>query len=140
MPIDKQLILEKLSKIDEYVERIKNMHFGEDQFLKSVDYQDLITFRLQQAVEISIDIATHLIAALNLEKPETARSSFEVLAKHQIINEELAKNLSSAVSFRNLAVHGYEKFDFRQLFYDYKDDLKDLKQFIKRIIAFLDSS
>lgn len=140
MSIDKQLILEKISKIDEYIERIENMHFNEDQFMENVDYQDLITFRLQQTVEVAIDIASHLIASLSLEKPEIARSSFEVLAKHHIINEELAKRLGSAVSFRNLAVHGYEKFDFKALFHDYKDDLKDLKEFVGAVVVFIESS
>lgn len=138
MPIDRALIKEKLEKIDQYIERIENMHFSENQFLENVDIQDLLTFRLQQAVEICIDTATQIISALNLEKPETARSSFDVLAQHKIIDKDLAGRLSFAVSFRNLAVHGYEKFDFKRLFFDYKDDLKDLKHFISKIIEFIE--
>lgn len=137
MPIDKILIKEKLNKVNQYLERIENMHFSEDQFLENTDYQDLLTFRLQQAVETCIDIATHIISSLNLEKPETARSSFEVLAKHKIITKDLAQDLTFAVSFRNLAVHGYEKFDFKRLFYDYKKDLVDLKRFITAILNIL---
>lgn len=138
MPIDKALIKEKLEKIDQYIERIENMHFSENQFLENVDIQDLLTFRLQQGIEVCIDAATHIISALNLEKPETARSSFDVLAQHKIIGKDLAERLSLAVSFRNLAVHGYEKFDFKKLFFDYKDDLQDLKHFITKIIEFIE--
>ncbi|EKD27813.1 MAG: hypothetical protein ACD_79C00561G0003 [uncultured bacterium] len=137
MPIDKILIKEKLNKVNQYLERIENMHFSEDQFLENTDYQDLLTFRLQQAIETCIDIATHIISSLNLEKPETARSSFEVLAKHKIITKDVAQSLTFAVSFRNLAVHGYEKFDFKRLFYDYKKDLVDLKRFISVILNIL---
>jgi len=137
MPIDKNLIQEKLQKINEYLKRIETMNFSEDQFLENVDYQDLLTFRLQQAVEISIEIATHIISSLALEKPETARSSFEVLAKHKIISDDLSKKMMLAVSFRNIVVHKYEDFDFSQVFKDYKEDIDSLKIFIGQIIKYL---
>lgn len=137
MPVDKNLIQEKLQKINEYLKRIETMNFSEDQFLENVDYQDLLTFRLQQAVEISIEIATHIISSLELEKPETARSSFEVLSKHKIISDDLSKKMMLAVSFRNIVVHQYEDFDFNQFFRDYKDDIECLKIFIGEIIKYI---
>ena len=137
MPIDKNLIQEKLQKISEYIKRIEGMDFSENQFLENVDYQDLLTFRLQQVVEIAIDIATHIISTLELEKPETARSSFEVLAKHKIISDDLSKKMMLAVSFRNIVVHKYEDFDFNQVFRDYKIDIDNLKVFIGEIIKYL---
>ena len=137
MPIDKNLIQEKLQKISEYIKRIETMDFSEDQFLENVDYQDLLTFRLQQAVEISIEIATHIISSLNLERPETARSSFDVLFKHKIISKDTSKKMMLAVSFRNIVVHKYEDFDFNQVFRDYKDDIDGLKIFIGEIVKYL---
>ena len=137
MPIDKNLIQEKLQKISEYIKRIEGMDFSENQFLENVDYQDLLTFRLQQAVEIAIDIATHIISTLELEKPETARSSFEVLAKYKIISDDMSKKMMLAVSFRNIVVHKYEDFDFNQVFLDYKIDIDNLKVFIGEVIKYL---
>lgn len=136
MPIDKNLVQEKLQKINEYLKRIETMNFSEDQFLENVDYQDLLTFRLQQVVEISIEIATHIISSLELEKPETARSSFEVLSKHKIISDKLAKKMMLAVSFRNIVVHKYEDFDFSQVFRDYKEDIECMKDFVGEIIKY----
>jgi len=137
MPIDKNLIQEKLQKISEYIKRIEGMDFSENQFLENVDYQDLLTFRLQQVVEIAIDIATHIISTLELEKPETARSSFEVLAKYKIISDDMSKKTMLAVSFRNIVVHKYEDFDFNQVFLDYKIDIDNLKVFIGEVIKYL---
>ena len=137
MPIDKNLIQEKLQKISEYIKRIEGMDFSENQFLENVDYQDLLTFRLQQVVEIAIDIATHIISTLELEKPETARSSFEVLAKYKIIRDDMSKKMMLAVSFRNIVVHKYEDFDFNQVFLDYKIDIDNLKVFIGEVIKYL---
>ena len=137
MLLDASLIKEKIERIDTYINRIGNMDLSEAEFVENIDYQDLLTFRLQQAVETAIDIATHIIAAQKLEKPDTARSSFEVLSNAKIISRELAQRLAYAVSFRNLAVHGYDKFDFKQLFHDYKKDVDDLKQFVTAILDYL---
>lgn len=137
MSVDKNLIKEKLQKIDEFIKRIEAMDFSEDQFLENVDYQDLITFRLQQAVEISIEIATHIISSSNFNKPETARSSFKVLEKNKIISKDLSEKLMLAASFRNIVVHKYEDIDFTQVFRDYKEDLKSLKTFVSEIVKYL---
>ncbi len=137
MSVDKNLIKEKLQRIDRLIKNIESMNFSEDQFLENIDYQDLLIFRLQQAIELSIDIATHIIASSNFEKPETARSSFEVLAKNKVIDKDLSEKLMLAVSFRNIVVHKYDDIDFRQVFKDYKEDLESLKMFISEIIKYL---
>ena len=140
MPLDKNLIYEKLRKIDEFIKRIELMDFSEEQFIENIDYQDLLTFRLQQAIETAIEVATHIISSLDLEKPETARSSFEVLARHKIISENLSKEMMLAVSFRNIVVHKYSQLNLSQLFHDYKEDIKTLKKFIVEIENFLDEN
>ena len=140
MPIDKNLVNNQLSQLENLLRRIENMDIAENELLENLDIQDLLTFRLQQAVEICIDIATHLISGLALEKSETARSSFEVLAKNKIIGADLAEKLGFAVSFRNLAVHGYDKFDFSRLFRDYKEDVDDLKIFMTEIVKYINSA
>lgn len=137
MPIDRTLIKEKLYKIDQFIKRIESMDFNEDQFLENVDYQDLLIFRLQQAVEIAIEIATYIIVSLNFDKPETARGSFEVLEKNKVISKDLSEKLMLAVSFRNIVVHKYEDINFTRVFHDYKEDINSLKLFISEIIKYL---
>lgn len=51
-----------------------------------------------------------------------------------LINKDLvAKKLDF------LVVHGYNDFDFKLLFKDYKQDLKDLRQFGAEILKYLES-
>ena len=69
-----------------------------------------------------------------------AKDAFELLAKEKVISKKLAENLGSACGFRNIVVHGYQKVDFKQLYYDYKDDLKDLRDFAKQINEFLNKN
>lgn len=139
MPIDKQLISKKLSILNEHLLGIERMHFTEQGFLENADVHDLVTFRLQQAVETCIDIATHIIAQLDVPRKETAKDAFLLLGERSIIDRELALRMGKAADFRNRVVHGYNDFDFRLLFKDYKDNLKDLRAFGSQVLAFLES-
>lgn len=138
MPINKDLVTKKLDFLNEEINRIASMDFDEEILLERVDIQDLLTFRLQQAVETCIDIATHLIAGLNLPRKETAKDAFLLLGKEKIIDKELANKMGKAANFRNRVVHGYNNFDFSILFKDYKEDLKDLNNFGTQTLRFLE--
>lgn len=137
MVVDKSLIEQKLESLKNFLLQIENMQFDEEGLVENIDIQQLLTFRLQQSVEICIDIATHIIANASLSKAETARDAFEVLGKSKIISQKTAQNMGKAGNFRNLVVHGYGKVDFSRIFYDYKKDLEDLRQFAKEIYLYL---
>lgn len=137
MAIDKQLISYKLKFLDRQLTKIERMEFDLEDLQSNTDIQDLITFRLQQSVETCIDIATHVLSALNIPRKETAKDAFLVLGKEGIINEKLAERMGKAADFRNRVVHGYNDFDFSLLFKDYRDDVADLRKFGQEIIKYL---
>lgn len=139
MAVDKELLSKKLNFLNEQIAKIENMDFSALELAENTDIQDLLTFRLQQAVETSIDIATHIIASLNLKRQETSRDAFSLLGNEGIIGKDLADKMGQAADFRNRVVHGYNNFDFSILFKDYKEDLEDLKNFGGQIIQFLES-
>ena len=138
MPIDKTLIAKKLDFLDQHLTAVENMDFNESSFVEEEDIHDLVTFRLQQAVETCIDIAVYIIAASKFSRRETAKDAFLLLGKEKVITKELAGHLGKAADFRNRVVHGYNNFDFQLLFHDYKDDIKDLLDFGNQILAFLE--
>lgn len=141
MAINKQLIEKKLAALKDYLSQVENMDFRQKQLLEDRDIQDLLVFRLQQAVEVCIDIATHIIAGLDIPRKETAKDAFILLGDKKIISRELASQIGKAVDFRNIVVYHYDNgFDFRRLFKDYKDDLNDLRQFAKEIFDFLEKT
>ena len=113
------------------------MEFDEKGFVENVDIHDLITFRIQQSVETSIDIATHIIASLSLERKERAKDAFLLLGSEEIIKQDLALRMGKAADFRNRVVHGYNDFDFSLLFKDYKKDVADLRNFGAQILEYL---
>ena len=138
MNVNKELLSKKLSFLNEQISKIENMDFEEQDLLEDQDIQDLLTFRMQQAVETCIDISTHIIASLNLSRQETAKDAFLLLGKENIIEKGIAGKMGKAADFRNRVVHGYNNFDYLILFKDYKEDLEDLKIFASQILSFLE--
>lgn len=120
MPIKKEVVQEKLIKIRRMIDRIEGMDFTEEQFDEDVDIQDLLVFRLEQAVG-------------------QAKELFEALAKAGVVFKETGEAMVRAVGFRNIAVHEYDdvKFDIKQVYRDYKDDVRDLKKFCAEVVGFL---
>lgn len=137
MPIDTVLLQKKLSMLDRHLSAIERMDFEEHNFVSDADIHDLIVFRLQQAVETCIDIATHLIAQLAIPRKETAKDAFLLLGQEKIIPDELSLRMGKAADFRNRVVHGYNDFDFRLLFRDYREDVRELRSFGAAILTFL---
>lgn len=138
MAVNKELLSKKISFLNEQLSKIENMDFEEKDLLEDTDIQDLLTFRLQQAVETCIDIATHIIASINTPRQETAKDAFLLLGKEGIIEENISQRMGKAADFRNRVVHGYNDFDYSILFKDYKEDLQDLKNFASQILSFLE--
>lgn len=138
MPINKPLVTKKLDFLNNYLHKIESMDFSEEAFIEDADIHDLVVFRVQQAVETCIDIAAHIIAGLDAPQKETAKDAFRFLGEKGIIDKELALKMGQAADFRNRAVHGYNDFDFKMLFKDYKEDLKDLRRFGAEIVKYLE--
>lgn len=138
MPINKNLVGKKLDFLNRHLSAIERMEFNEQGFVADEDIHDLIIFRLQQAVETCIDIANHLVNSLDLPRKETAKDLFLLLGERKLISPKLAAKMGRATDFRNRVVHGYNDFDYRLLFKDYKEDVADLRQFGKEIFKLLE--
>lgn len=138
MSVNKDLVSKKLDFLNVLLTKIENMSFGRQALITDVDIQDLLTFRLQQAVETCIDIATHLIAGLNLPRKETAKDAFLLLSEQKIIDKGLSLRMGKAADFRNRVVHGYNDFDFALLYKDYKENVSDLRNFGAQILKLLE--
>ncbi|MEK7521299.1 MAG: DUF86 domain-containing protein [Patescibacteria group bacterium] len=140
MPANLSLVSKKLDFLNDQIRKIEQMTFTKESFVQNPDIHDLVVFRLQQAVETCIDIATHIIAQLDVPQKETAKDAFLFLGEKGFVDLELAKRMGKAADFRNRVVHGYNDFDFNLLFEDYKENLNDLRTFGAQILKFLEST
>jgi len=117
MSIDKKVIGEKLISLNRCLERIKlHTPANVEALQNDFDVQDIICLNIQRAVQISVDIAAHILAEQLHEQTPTMAETFLTLSKYGILESQLASRLAKAVGFRNIAVHEYDTLDMNILY------------------------
>jgi len=117
MSIDKKVIGEKLLSLNRCLERVKLHTPANVEALQSdFDTQDIICLNIQRAVQISVDIAAHILAEQLHEQTPTMAETFLALSRHGLLDSQLASRLAKAVGFRNIAVHEYDTLDMNILY------------------------
>ena len=106
MAIESELVRKKLDALSEWIRQIEQMEFEQSDLTGNVDIQHLLSFRLQQAVETAIDLATHILADLG-SRQETAPDAFEALGREKVITPELAKSMGLASKIPHLPFYCY---------------------------------
>ncbi len=95
--------------------------------------QDLTVLNLQRAVQAAIDLANAVIARYGLGLPSDYGQSFDLLARHQVVDPPAAKNLKKMVGFRNIAVHEYQEIDGKILLSIVEHHLDDFEIYYTQV-------
>ena len=112
--MDRDVIEQKIESLRRCVARVhQKCPATADALANDVDAQDILTLNLTRAVQLSVDIGAHIIAARDNPAPDTMGQTFDVLAALGLISPELAVRMKKAVGFRNIAVHNYEAIDWQ---------------------------
>lgn len=112
--MDRDVIEQKIESLRRCVARVRlKCPATADALANDVDAQDILTLNLTRAVQLSVDIGAHIIAARDNPAPDTMGQTFDVLAALGLISPELAVRMKKAVGFRNIAVHNYEAIDWQ---------------------------
>ena len=111
--MDRIMVEEKLESLRICVSRIQEKTPASAQALKQdLDRQDILVLNLTRAVQICVDIASHLLSESHLTTPITMAQSFSGLQELGVIGSATSEAMQQAVGFRNLAVHQYEAVDW----------------------------
>lgn len=136
--MDRDLVETKLESLRRCVERIAGKTPSSvDQLVRDPDVQDIIALNLQRAVQLSVDVAAHLIAETDAAPPSTMAENFEILQKLEVIDSVLAERLTKAVGFRNIAVHSYQTINWNVVYQICRHHLEDFRQFTKAVVHHL---
>ena len=81
-----------------------------------------------------MDIADHVVADRQLPVPQTGAETFEILAKADILSDDLGRRLGRMVGFRNILVHDYAKLDPAIVLRVLGTDLQDLQRFREAVM------
>ena len=98
--MDKQLINEKIEQLRRHVKRLElKKPESVDQLIADIDLQESITLNLTQAVQVAVDIASHIISTSEAKAPSTMADAFETLEKLGVIDHEITSSLKKAVGY-----------------------------------------
>jgi uncharacterized protein YutE (UPF0331/DUF86 family) len=107
---------------------------------KDIDLQDIVSVNLERSVQLSVDIASQVLAHLESPVPDTLASSFDALANESVLSKELAERMRKAVGFRNIVVHEYNRVDWKIVHSLATKNIYDFKEFIKSIDHWIEKS
>ncbi len=84
--VDKDIILAKTGSIKKYLKRINNIsNITLEIFLDDIDFQDIILFNIQLAVQNCIDIAAHIVSEEDLQKSLEEQPELAMLEHQDIL-------------------------------------------------------
>lgn len=136
--VDKELIKKLLSNLNFYLSELKKKRsISLQRFLSDYDIQAVVERRMQECIEVCIDIGNHIISDENFRPAKTYREVFFILEENKIISQDLAKNLADLASFRNILVHGYTDLDSKIVYQKFKSSINVFEKFIKNILEFI---
>lgn len=132
--IDKDVVIEKVNRIQNCLQRIYKTVSDDINRLDSYDTQDIVTLNLQRAVQLVIDLAAHVVRSESLGMPQTLKENFQLLSQNKIIDSSLKQKMECMVGFRNIAVHDYESINPEILKSIVKNHLSDIEEFYTVLI------
>lgn len=125
-----QRVSDDLAFLDARVEQ-RHALVGDAERLAAVKYV-FVT-----AIEGCIDVAQHVDASEGWGPPATNADAIRVLARHGVVEPQLAESLAGAVGFRNILVHGYVDVDDGRVV-AFLERLDDLRRYVAAVAAFVD--
>jgi len=132
--MNKEAVSAKLESLRRCIQRIKaKTPSSSAALLEDSDLQDILCVNLERAVQICVDLASHIIAESDMRAPGSMAESFEQLRKHNLLSDELAARMKKAVGFRNIAVHAYQEINWEVVYSIITTRLTDFVEFAKAV-------
>jgi uncharacterized protein YutE (UPF0331/DUF86 family) len=134
--VDRNVVQGKLTQLEEHLERIR-LHCPAEasELERNRDASDLIAFNLLLAIQVCLDIASHIIADEGWPSAPTLAASFRRLAEHSVPDATTANALATAAGFRNVVAHGYGGIDLALLHRAATSGLADVQAFAREVAA-----
>jgi uncharacterized protein YutE (UPF0331/DUF86 family) len=135
---DVKMILERLKRLAEYVEFLnRKKSLRREEFLQSQESQLAVERALQLAIQIVIDIATHILSTTSNETPKDYSEAIIKLARIGVIPTAFANKIAPMPRFRNVLVHEYVDIDMNRVYRNLQDELDDFAEFARYINEWL---
>ena len=133
--MDRIILEKKIDSILRCLARIEErLPSQEEEFILDYDAQDVVVLNITRAVQLSVDIATHILATGHQAVPATMSDSFVKLYQLGKISERVSEKMRKSVGYRNVAIHSYDDVDLAITYEIARDHLQDFKDFIYEVL------
>ncbi|WFA08592.1 DUF86 domain-containing protein [Tissierella sp. Yu-01] len=125
------VIKQRLKQLANSLRKIEKYRaFTLDEFIQDEVAQDVVEYNLFIAINMMIDIATHIVVDNNMGNPDTLGDAFTVLNKENYLGDGETIIYKNMVGLRNILAHEYLKIDKEIIFSILQNNLVDFKKFI----------
>lgn len=132
--MDRVIVAEKLESLRRCIQRIQEKTPPDSESLTTEpDLQDILILNLTRAVQLCVDVGSHIISASGETAPATMGDVFNTLDKLGVITSAVCESMKKAVGFRNIAIHNYEAINWEIVFAICKKSPADFCEFVKEI-------
>ena len=132
--MDRVIVAEKLESLRRCLRRIQEKTPTEIETLtQNPDIQDILVLNLTRAVQLCVDIGSHVVSASGESAPATMGDVFITLDKLGVITPTTCESMKKAVGFRNIAVHNYESINWHIVFAICSKSTANFCRFVKEI-------
>ena len=139
--IDPQAIQALLQTLSEYTEDLRTyQQLSYDEVVADRNYQSMIRYALQTAIQSVIGIANHLLIGGDLEQPSDSRSAILGLGRHDILSQDFAQELAGMSGLKNVIVHRYMTVDDELIYQFLQKCVTDFETFSQHIVDYLQAN
>jgi uncharacterized protein YutE (UPF0331/DUF86 family)/predicted nucleotidyltransferase len=137
--IDEDIVRRFLGRIREAVQQLRELgYLSFEEYVSDRNKRALSEHYLRIAIEASLDLGRHIIAAKGLGIPEEYRQIGEILRDNGVISYELGEKLIAMAGMRNILVHLYWSVDYHILYEVIDSQLTYFDEYACHIIDYID--
>lgn len=135
--MDQVIITEKLESLRRCIQRIDDKKpENVDRLIQDIDLQDILVINLTRAIQLCVDIGTHIISSAGQSSPQTMGEVFTILQELGAVSPETCHQLKKSIGFRNIAVHNYEAINWEIVYAISRNSARDFRRFAQEICRY----
>ena len=135
--MDQVIFDQKLESLRRCIKRVEEKTPSDvSQLIKDQDIQDILVLNLTRAVQLCVDIGSHVISESEEPAPTTMGDVFSTLENLGAIKSITCKSMRKAVGFRNIAVHNYDVINWEIVYAICNNPLVDFRRFASEITEY----
>jgi len=139
MSPDSDIVKNRLSHISDMLNKISVLmkDVSLDIFKSNYEKHYAILHLLQNCIEATSDIASHICSFDSLGVPNTYSDAFEILERNSVISKKISNEMQEAARFRNRIVHLYNIIDLEIVYQIATSKVNVFEDFCAEIVDYI---